>query len=123
MKLTEAEWKVMNVVWERYPCTARDVLKELKGETDWAYTTAKTILTRLVNKGVLSTTMRENASIYEPKIRREDAQHSELRSLLERAFDGAVSPMMQFVVAREGLSKKERADIHRMLEEAEKDGA
>ena len=121
MKLTEAEWKVMNVVWERSPCTARQVLEELKDETDWAYTTTKTILTRLVNKGVLWTTMRDNTSIYEPLVGRVDAQHTEVRSLLERAFDGAISPMMRFVLKREGLSKKEREELQRMLDEIEKD--
>ena len=54
MKLTQAEWQVMNALWERYPATARDIAERLPASVKWAYTTIKTLLTRLLEKGAVS---------------------------------------------------------------------
>ena len=50
MKLTEAEWQIMNALWENFPATARQIADGLGDEVDWAYTTIKTMLTRLAEK-------------------------------------------------------------------------
>ena len=49
-RLSEAEWRVMNVVWAQAPVSTRDVLERVEDETKWAYTTVKTVLDRLVTK-------------------------------------------------------------------------
>ena len=51
MRLNDSEWKVMQALWGRHPATARDVLEQVERETAWAYTTVKTLLARLVEKG------------------------------------------------------------------------
>jgi len=117
LQLSDAEWKVMHAVWSRTPATARDVLDELEGETGWAYTTVKTMMTRLVEKRALKTRMRGNTSVYEPALTRDRAQRSALRALVDKAFGGALGPMVHFLVADEKLSKKERREILRRLEE------
>ena len=94
MHLSDTEWKAMSAIWRKHPATARDVLEQVEEETGWAYTTVKTILSRLVEKGALKVRMRANTSIYEPLVSREVARHSAVSSLLERAFDGAFGPMV-----------------------------
>ena len=49
-ELTDAEWKVMNAVWDRSPTTVREVHGALSASTVWAYTTVKTLMERLVKK-------------------------------------------------------------------------
>ena len=66
MKLTETEWQIMNVLWERYPTTARGIAERLPAEVEWAYTTIKTLLARLVEKGALKENKKGNTSLYEP---------------------------------------------------------
>ena len=117
MQLSDGEWKVMNAVWRRHPTSARGVLENLPGETSWAYTTVKTIMSRLVEKGVLKVRKRANTSIYEPLLTRNQARTSALKALVDRAFDGAVAPMMAFLVEDEQLSSRDRAQLQRLLDE------
>ena len=107
----------MHAVWDCAPATARDVLDALGDETDWAYTTVKTMMTRLVDKGALRTSMRGNTSVYEPALSRKNARASALRGLLDRAFGGTLGSMVHFLVEEEKLSKKERREILRRLQE------
>ena len=50
LELFESEWAILQVVWEEEPCTAPDVQEALVDEKNWAYTTVKTMLSRLVAK-------------------------------------------------------------------------
>ena len=120
MKLSDSEWTVMNVVWQRSPASARDVLEGTAEATGWAYSTVKTILTRLVEKGALSEHKRANTSLYEPCVTREKARREAVRSLLDRAFEGTFGTLLQHLVSDEKLSAKDRDKLSAML--AEQDG-
>lgn len=117
MKLSEAEWKIMNAVWERHPASARDVMERLEGRPGWAYTTIKTMLSRLADKGALSSRLRAKTTLYEPVLTRESARRSALRNMLDNAFNGAFGPMVHFLVAEEKLTKAQREELMRALEE------
>ena len=116
MKLTEMEWQIMNALWSRYPATARDLTEYLPEDNQWAYTTIKTMLTRLVAKNAVSERKRGNTSVYEPLVSRKKARSSALRSLLNQAFDGSVEPLMHFLVEDKKLSEKERKTLAEILQ-------
>lgn len=120
MKLSDAEWTVMNVVWDRGPVSARDVMEVVETDSGWAYTTVKTMLTRLVEKGALRLRKRANAGVFEPLITRAQARRSAVHGLLERAFDGAFGSLVQHMVTQERLSAAERRQLLDMLEKAER---
>jgi BlaI family penicillinase repressor len=124
MKLTESEWQIMNALWERHPATARELSERLPEGVNWAYTTIKTMLTRLVAKEAVSERKRANTSVYEPLVSRDRARHSAVRSLLDQAFDGAVEPMLDFLADDRKLSEKQRRQLLRLLQEedAKKEG-
>jgi BlaI family penicillinase repressor len=115
--LSEAEWKVMRCLWRRSPATARDVLDGLRGETRWAYTTVKTLLARLEAKGAVSAEMRGNTSWYAPRVAQGDARRHAVRSLVERAFDGAFGSLVHHLADPKSLSKREREELRRALDE------
>jgi BlaI family transcriptional regulator, penicillinase repressor len=117
MKLSESEWQIMNALWERYPASARDILERLPENVNWAYTTLKTMLTRLVGKTVISERKRANTSIYEPRLTREKAQRNALRVLMDQAFDGAMGPLMHFLIEDQKLSNKQREELIQLLQE------
>lgn len=116
-RLTEAEWTVMQAVWPRSPACARDVLEVVHGETGWAYTTVKTLLARLVEKRALTERRRGNVSYYEPRVTQGEARMTALRGLLERAFGGSIGALVQHMASEEKLSRKERAELARLLSE------
>ena len=121
MKLSDAEWTVMNATWDHAPVSGRDVLEAVQKETDWAYTTVKSLLARLVDKGALRMRKRANTSYFEPLITRDQARRSALRSLLEKAFDGAVGSLVQHMITAERLSPKDRRALAEMIAEMERD--
>ncbi len=124
MKLTEAEWQIMNALWQEHPATARQIMDRLPVGVKWAYTTIKTMLTRLVEKNAVSEAKQGNTSLYEPLVSQQKARLSAFRSLLDQAFDGAVGPLVHFLAEEKQLSAKERKELRRILEsEAESKGA
>ena len=119
MHLSDAEWKVMDVVWKRHPATVRDVLESVEEETGWAYSTVKTFLGRLAEKGALEVEKRGNSSVFRPRISRRQARRSALRSLVQKAFGGAFAPLLHQLMDEESLSERDRVELLRMLEESE----
>jgi len=115
MRLTEAEWQIMNALWEDHPATARQISGRLPAGVKWAYTTIKTMLTRLAEKKAVSEAKKGNTSYYEPLISRNKARRSALRSLVNQAFDGTFGPLMHFLVEQETLSEKQRAELIEVL--------
>ncbi len=114
-ELTEAEWIVMKVIWENEPCAAGTVQEALSNSKDWAYSTVKTTMDRMANKGFLKIQKIRNLQLFSSAISEVDAKWGEFRKMLKRAFDGALLPMMQFLIEHEGLSKAESAQLRKLV--------
>lgn len=121
MRLSNSEWQIMNALWESYPATARDIAERLPEDVSWAYTTIKTMLTRLVIKRAVSEHKRGNTSVYEPILTRQSARRSALTSLIDHAFDGAVEPFLSFVAKEKKLSRRQRRELLEALEREDTD--
>jgi BlaI family penicillinase repressor len=115
MRLTEPEWIIMNALWDKHPAKARDVVERLPSSVNWAYTTVKTMLDRLVEKRAVNKSKRGNIGLYEPVVSRRQARRTALKMLLDQAFDGAFGPMMHFLAEDEDLSAKERKELIKIL--------
>jgi len=116
VELTEAEWEIMKVVWEKEPCAAGTVQEALVGSRNRAYSTVKTTMDRMVEKGFLQIEKIRNLQLFKSCISEVDARRGEFRRMLKRAFDGALTPMMQFLVEHEGLSKEEANHLRALVE-------
>ena len=117
MRLSETEWRVMNVLWARSPATVRDALEILEDETGWTYSTVKTILSRLADKGAVVARKRANTMHFEPVLTRDAARRSAVRSLLDRAFEGTFGSLVHHLVDTESLTADERAELRALLQE------
>jgi predicted transcriptional regulator len=122
MKLSDSEWQIMNALWKKHPATAREIIGQMEGKVDWAYTTVKTMLTRLAVKKAVSETKLGNTSNYEPLVDRNNAQRNALHAVFERVLDGAAAPLMNFLIEEKKISKKERTELIRMLQQADRKG-
>ncbi len=118
-ELTEAEWAVIEVVWERQPCAAGTVQEALVATRDWSYATVKITMDRMVKKGFLKVTKVRNLQLFSPMIDKVAARRSELHRMLTRAFDGALTPMMQFLVDHEGISPEDAQRLRELADKAE----
>jgi BlaI family transcriptional regulator, penicillinase repressor len=113
---TDVEWAIMEAVWQHQPCAAGTVQEALQDSRGWAYSTVKTTMDRMVVKGLLATHSIRNLQLYTPLISRTEAKRAELRRLLSRAFNGALTPMIQFIVEDEGLSAEELKQLRKLLD-------
>jgi BlaI family penicillinase repressor len=119
VELTEAEWEIMRVVWEKQPCAAGTVQEELAPSRGWAYSTVKTTMDRMVEKGLLRVERIRNLQLFRACISEVEARRGEFRRMLKRAFNGALTPMMQFLIEHEGLSRAEASQLRELIEKAE----
>ena len=117
MKLTNSEWQLMNSLWERHPATARGIAERLPEDVKWAYTTIRTLLARLVDKGAVREYKEGKTSLYEPLLARDIARRSALKTLVNQAFDGAYGPLMHFLVIDQRLSRAQREALAQILED------
>ena len=120
MKLTQAEWQIMNTLWQEHPATARELMQRLPRGINWAYTTIKTMLSRLVEKKAVSEQKQGNTSLYKPLVSQKKARHSALKSMLDQAFEGAMGPLMHFLIEEEQLSEKQRQQMFQILQKKTK---
>jgi BlaI family transcriptional regulator, penicillinase repressor len=114
--LTDVEWAIMRAVWQHEPCAAGTVQESLAAEHGWAYSTVKTTMDRMVVKDLLAAQSIRNLQLFSSRISPDDAKRSELRRLLKRAFDGALAPMLQFLVEQEELSDAEIKELRTLLQ-------
>lgn len=119
--LTPAEWKVMNIIWRRKRCAARDVCAEANREHGWAPSTVKTLLRRLVEKNYLQTTQIGNSFLYRPTRPALQALRRAADALLQNALEGTVGPLLAHMVKRSQLSPDELAELRALLEARQDD--
>lgn len=121
MKLNDTEWRIMNVVWDQSPATVRQVFETLQDETQWSYSTVRTLMTRLIEKKALEAQRRGNTFFYQPLIKRDEARRSALKGLLDKAFEGTVGNLALFLASDEELSKKERQQLQKLIKDLDKE--
>ena len=118
--LTEAEWTVVKSVWEKEPCTAPEIQVQLEPRTAWTYSTVRTLMDRMVAKGLLAAEKAGKLTRYRSVVTREQAQRSELRYTLKHAFNGALTPMVQCLLDTGELSAAELASLEALIKTKKK---
>jgi predicted transcriptional regulator len=117
MPITEAESAVMEVLWARSPLSAEEVAVALADSRDWQETTVKTLLNRLLRKGAVMAGRDGRRYLYSPVLKREAWLLGESQGLLERLFDGRVAPLVSHFSRHRKLSRKDIAELRKLLEE------
>jgi len=120
IELTEAEWSIIKAVWENEPCAAPAIQEKLHKQTQWTYSTVRTLMDHSVAKGLLTAEKVRNLTLYRSAVTRQQAQRGELLYALKNAFNGALTPMMQCLLETGELSAKELARLEALIKEKKK---
>ena len=120
LRISESEWKVMEVVWLNPPVSSQQVVGALCEVESWKPQTVKTLLSRLVKKGALSAEAEGNRFLYSPILKREAAVKEETKSFLDRVSRGSLAPMLTQLVGKRPLSDEEIQSLRNILDEAQK---
>ncbi len=114
--ISDAESIVMQVLWTHSPRTAEDVLSALADEQDWALSTVKTLLNRLLRKGAVVAERDGRRFLYAPKLSREDWLQQQSAGLLDRLFGGRVAPLVAHFCEHRKLSPDDVAELRKLIE-------
>ena len=105
--LTEAELRVMEVLWELGTATVAEVVQHLAPEVPLAYTTVLTTLRILEEKGHIDHTKRGRAHVYRPLVNQGEARRSVLRYMMDRFFDNSPHLLMAKLMEEGDLDLEE----------------
>jgi BlaI family penicillinase repressor len=117
VSISEAESAVMEVIWHTNPIATDDVISGLAHLKKWQEATVKTLLNRLLKKGAISAEKDGRRYLYSPILRRELWLAAESKGFLDRLFDGRVAPLVSHFSRQRKLSKKDIADLKRLIQE------
>ena len=116
-RISDAEWTVMKVVWAHKTTTAKQVVEALADETAWKLQTIQTLMSRLVLKGALAADKSSREHIFTPLLTEQECRQAVSRSFLARVFDGEIAPFLACLLERKKLTRKEIAELRRILDE------
>ena len=117
--LTQAEWAVMECLWERSPQSGREVTEHMERSCGWNRSTTNTLLYRLESKGAVAADTEGRSKFYRALLRREDAALHETKDFLDRVFHESLSMMVSAMTQKQALSQREIEELYAMLEKLE----
>lgn len=117
MAISEAEATIMDVLWHSAPRTAEDILAEVGPAQQWQEGTVKSLLNRLLKKKAVKAERDGRRYLYTPLLSREKYVSQESKGLLDRLFDGRVAPLVAHFSEQRKLSKKDIAELRKLLKE------
>lgn len=119
ISLTEAEWTVMECLWEKSPRTGRETVAWLENRMGWTRSTTLTMLRRLETKGAVASDTEGKLKTFRPLILREEVAIRETEHLLDRAYKGSLSLLVSSLTRKQSLSQKEIDELYAILREME----
>ncbi len=119
-ELTAAEWAIIKAVWDTEPCTAPTIQERLEAETGWSYSTVRTIMDRMVSKGLLRAEKQGKITLFRSVVTRDQAQRGELLYALKNAFNGALTPMVQCLLNSGKISDRDLAELEALIKAKKK---
>lgn len=122
ISLTQAEWNVMECLWEAGPLTGREVTRRLERSCGWSRSTTLTLLSRLEHKGTLESIPGEKGpKVFSPLLGREDAALQETKDFLDRVYQGSLSLMVSTLTQKQTLSQEELDELYELLKGLEEE--
>jgi len=112
--LSDAEWEVMKALWADGDMALGDIFKRLE-HSDWAYSTVKTLVRRLVEKGWIAYREVGNSFLYRAAVPRERAVRRAVREFSRRVLDGVLSPFVAYYSEEAELSEEDLVRLEELV--------
>lgn len=114
--LTEAELRIMNVLWEKGSSTVHEVLQSLPAKPALAYNSVLTTIRILETKGYVEHVKDKRAHVYTAKVDRKDATRFEIGHLVNRFFGNSHEMLVLNILEEKSLDREELARLRQLLE-------
>ena len=119
-QISDAEWRVMHEIWLAEPVTSSRIHERLREKTTWSAGTIKTLLHRLVQKGVIEFQRKGNRYLYRSVFTEAECIEHVSDQLLHTVFQGQPMPMLKYLVESSRLSGTEITDLREVLNEIQR---
>lgn len=116
-QISNAEWQVMKIIWDKAPIKSLDVIKFLETSTDWKPKTIKTLIRRLLDKGVINYKEVGNTYIYDVVIPEKSYVEKETNNFLNKIYNGSLSHMMLNFIKHKKITNDEISELIKILED------
>lgn len=116
-QISDAEWRVMQVIWESSPITANKVIEQLENNSDWKPKTVKTLIRRLVEKGVLGFHKEGKSYLYYPIVSEDEGIRVESENFLKKVFNGSLNLMLANFIEEQRLSEEDIKELKRIIDD------
>lgn len=121
MNLTDMEWNVMELLWEKGQVTGREATEHMEAELDWSRSTTLTHLRRMEAKGAVGSRTVDGLKTFIPLVKREDAVLQETNDFLGRIYNGSVSLMVSQLTQKQALPQEEIEELYAILDQMKAD--
>lgn len=119
-KITDAEWKIMEVAWGNKGLRASEIIKSLEYETTWSDKTIRTLIKRLVDKEILGI-RKEKVNIYYPLVTKEQCVKEVTNKFIDKVYKGSIGLLVSNFVKNNKLSKEDISELKDILNEKYKE--
>lgn len=119
--ISDAEWKIVNLLWESSPLTITQLTKKLEKDTGWSKNTIITYLKRLEAKDIIYHEEGERAKLFYVKVSKEETRTKAAKSFLDRVFKGNIGLMLSTMVDEKEVTDEEIEELYEILKNAKKD--
>ncbi len=120
-KISEAEYKIMEVIWENYPINTNDITNKLIEKTKWNEKTIHTLISRLAKKGVISYIKEGRQFVYSPAFDKQEYLNQQNKSFLNKFYNGTLNLMVMNFMQKNKLSKQEIEELKKILDNKKED--
>lgn len=121
-KISEAEWQILKIIWNKPKITSTEIIKELEDKEEWKASTIKSLINRLLNKNAISFEKVGKEYLYYAIVEENECVIKESKSFLNRVFDGSINSMLLNFVKSEKLSQSEIEELKSILNAKENKG-
>lgn len=104
INISDAEWKVMCVLWRNNPLKSREIIRELK-DTKWNPNTIHTLLSRLEKKEIIGVKKTSRFKEYYPLISKKDCQLHETNTFMKKVYSGSIKMFLSNYISPDNLSE------------------
>ena len=114
-RISEAEQQLLQLLWDESPLGAAEIADRTPADRGWSLTTVKTMLSRLVAKGVLGVEPDGRRFLYRPLVARETVAFNQAGRLIDRLFGGRVSPLVAQLAEEGQLTKDDLEELEALV--------
>ncbi|WP_208591970.1 penicillinase repressor BlaI [Gracilibacillus suaedae] len=118
--ISESEWEVLKVLWQKAPRTANEIISSLTTETNWKPKTVRTLLDRLSKKEVIGVNKDQRVYTFYPLFSQNECQRAKTESFVKRFYDGTLKSMLVQFMQDEDLSEDDIKELRAILDNKQK---